>query len=310
MTRHSLRLPLVLAAAALPLLAAGFAAAAPSSGGTPSFSTPPRAAKPPVDIGAEMARGRAALEAGDFATAEDAFDKVVDEDRRNAEARAYLGIAQYGLGDYKDARKSLERAVKDDTEMPAAFKTLGLAYLQEEKIEDAEEQLATLEAMRDACAATCADSAAIDESLAVLGDAIAAAEGGGPKALLSPSNGDAAYADAVRLINGARYRDAIDVLLAMDAAAPGNPDVLNYLGFAHRKIGQRAEALAYYKQALAIAPDHVGANEYLGELYVQMGALDLAARQLARLDELCTFACVEYEDLKAVIEAAETAALP
>ncbi len=52
-----------------------------------------------------------------------------------------------------------------------------------------------------------------------------------------------------------------------------------------------------------IDPDHKGANEYLGELYVQTGQMALAREHLEKLDDLCTFGCEEYDDLKAVVEA-------
>ena len=45
-------------------------------------------------------------------------------------------------------------------------------------------------------------------------------------------------------------------------------------GLDYRKTGKWADALAFYKRALALElePKHVGANEYLGELYLEQGA--------------------------------------
>jgi tetratricopeptide (TPR) repeat protein len=63
----------------------------------------------------------------------------------------------------------------------------------------------------------------------------------------------------------------------------------------------------YYAQALKIDPDHKGANEYLGELYLEIGAIDKAKRQLARLDAICAFGCVEREDLARLIARREGA---
>ncbi len=62
----------------------------------------------------------------------------------------------------------------------------------------------------------------------------------------------------------------------------------------------------YYDQALTIDPKHKGANEYLGELYLKLGQLEKAEAQLARLDDICTFGCEEYDELKAAIETYKT----
>ena len=62
-----------------------------------------------------------------------------------------------------------------------------------------------------------------------------------------------------------------------------------------------------YKKALAIDPDHRGANEYLGELYLQTGDLAKARVRLDKLDGICFFGCEEYDDLKRAIKAFEAA---
>jgi hypothetical protein len=50
---------------------------------------------------------------------------------------------------------------------------------------------------------------------------------------------------------------------------------------------------------LEINPNHVGINEYLGELYVATNRLDLAKERLKIL-ESCS--CEEYTELKEIIE--------
>ena len=116
-----------------------------------------------------------------------------------------------------------------------------------------------------------------------------------------------AYKEAVKLINQEQYEDAIAKLLDVNAAEPNDPDVLNYLGYAHRQLDKNEMALAYYEQALAVQPKHKGANEYLGELYLKMGELEKAEAQLAKLDDICTFGCSEYRELEAKITAYKAA---
>ena len=73
------------------------------------------------------------------------------------------------------------------------------------------------------------------------------------------------------------------------------------MGYSTRKMGDANGSLQYYNQALAIDPKHLGAHEYVGEAYLQLGRLPEAEQHLARLDSLCTFGCTEYRMLKAAI---------
>ena len=52
----------------------------------------------------------------------------------------------------------------------------------------------------------------------------------------------------------------------------------------------------------SIVEEHKGANEYLGELYLETNQLDKAVRQLEILDGLCTFSCKEYSKPKKAID--------
>jgi len=120
--------------------------------------------------------------------------------------------------------------------------------------------------------------------------------------LLQPrAVGVAQYQSAVRLINEQRFAEAIEGLHESHGIIGPHPDILNYLGFSHRKLMRFEEAEKYYRQALAINPDHIGANEYLGEMYLELGQLDKAKAQLAVLDRLCAFGCAEREDLARLI---------
>ena len=69
-----------------------------------------------------------------------------------------------------------------------------------------------------------------------------------------------------------------------------------------RKLKRFDEALVNYQKALAIEPEHRGANEYLGELYLQTGQLDKAVERLKVLDEACYFGCDEFDQLEQAIE--------
>ena len=95
------------------------------------------------------------------------------------------------------------------------------------------------------------------------------------------------------------YVKALDKLQEAYKADRNNPDILNYLGFTTRKLGDYENGEKYYLQGLQIDPNHKGINEYLGELYVNTNRMDLAKERLAVLKS-CN--CEEYSELKEIIE--------
>ena len=121
------------------------------------------------------------------------------------------------------------------------------------------------------------------------------------------------YKKAVKLIKSAKkyesdgkndkaekkYKQAQKLLLKSNNKKPNNADTLNYLGFTTRKLGDFENGEKYYLQGLAIEPNHIGINEYLGELYVVTNRMDLAKERLQILKG-CN--CEEYSELKEIIE--------
>ncbi len=95
------------------------------------------------------------------------------------------------------------------------------------------------------------------------------------------------------------YSKAQQLLLKYNKKKPNNPDTLNYLGFTTRKLGDYENGEKYYLQGLAIDPNHIGINEYLGELYVATKRHNLAVQ---RLEVLKNCNCKEYDELKDIIE--------
>lgn len=106
---------------------------------------------------------------------------------------------------------------------------------------------------------------------------------------------------AIRLIEKEQYADAIPHLKRALMVMQGNADILNYLGFTERMVGDYPDSLDYYQRALARNPDHKGAHEYLGELYLAMHQPDQARAQLAELDRLCPDGCEEKATLTQAI---------
>ena len=96
-----------------------------------------------------------------------------------------------------------------------------------------------------------------------------------------------------------RYKKAIEYLTLANKEKPKDPDTLNSLGYASRKIGNLEIAEKYYLEGLALDPKHIGINEYLGELYIITKRIDKAKERLKILKN-CN--CEEFEELKTLIE--------
>ena len=95
------------------------------------------------------------------------------------------------------------------------------------------------------------------------------------------------------------YLKALDKLEKAYAKDKKNADILNYLGYSLRKTGNLEKAEIFYLEGLKLDAGHLGINEYLGELYVQTGRIELAKE---RLDVLYGCKCEEYDELKELIE--------
>ena len=111
------------------------------------------------------------------------------------------------------------------------------------------------------------------------------------------------YERAAGLVEAGDYEDALRILEDLNRAESGNADVLNMLGYAHRKLGRVEAAFDHYRQALTIEPGHLGANEYLGELYLETGELEKAEERLDELAKACPSGCEERDELSEAIAA-------
>tara|TARA_B100001121_G_C18584836_1_gene571525 strand:- start:70 stop:576 length:507 start_codon:yes stop_codon:yes gene_type:complete len=121
------------------------------------------------------------------------------------------------------------------------------------------------------------------------------------------------YKDAVKLVKRAGklekkdkvekakklYSQAFSKLEKAHNKDKKNPDILNYMGFTSRKVGNFDQAEEFYLKGLTIKPNHNGINEYLGELYVQTNRIDKANE---RLEVLSNCNCKEYDELKLIIK--------
>ena len=122
----------------------------------------------------------------------------------------------------------------------------------------------------------------------------------------APAAKSRSYTEGERAVKAKEYAKAIPLLEKALMDDVRDADASNLLGYSYRKTGNTQSALAYYQRALQLNPNHKGANEYLGQLYVELKDLPKAEERLAKLAQLCPPAtCEEYRDLKQSIDQAK-----
>jgi Flp pilus assembly protein TadD len=124
----------------------------------------------------------------------------------------------------------------------------------------------------------------------------------------TPSSPTAPDLAAVRAkIKAKDWPAALRDLNAMIDQGVQQADVYSLLGFSLRKSGEPDKAYTFYRKALEFEPNHKGALEYLGELYVEKGEIAKAREHVRLLTRLCPSGCAELDDLKAAIARTEGA---
>ena len=139
-------------------------------------------------------------------------------------------------------------------------------------------------------------------SALVIGASVAAT---GALAIDNITSKDAPYLASVRAkIEAKDYKGALAELTPM-LETNQHADVYSLMGFALRKTGDYKQAYTFYRKALDFDPEHKGALEYLGELYVETGQVEKARENVVLLKKLCPGGCEELADLEHAIASAK-----
>lgn len=101
-----------------------------------------------------------------------------------------------------------------------------------------------------------------------------------------------------------RYAEAVDDLTKLTETVQ-HADVYNLLGFSLRSLDRYDEAGKWYREALYYDPDHKGALEYQGELFIKIGQIARAKVNAQKLAFLCPESCDELNALNLSIAEAE-----
>lgn len=118
--------------------------------------------------------GLEALQAQDFATAEQHFTKLLSFDPTTSDASYLMGLAQMGLKKWPEAKVSLDTAVKNEPKRPEPKARLGVANVMLGDINSAADQHDALGAMARECNG-CPDQKNINDNLLMLDKVLVAA---------------------------------------------------------------------------------------------------------------------------------------
>ena len=138
-------------------------------------------------------------------------------------------------------------------------------------------------------------------ALAMAAPAMAAGTSDGSSATAAPA--EATYQQAKATVDAGKFDEALPMLVSLTKADAKNADAWNLLGFTYRKLGKLDDSSTAYLKVLTINPNHLGALEYQGELFITTGKIDLAKANLVKLQALCG-SCEEAEDLEKSLKAA------
>ena len=111
---------------------------------------------------------------------------------------------------------------------------------------------------------------------------------------------DALYEQGRYLARSGAYEDALQLLAYADQS---DANVLTYVGFATRKLGDVEAGMDYYARALAIDPDNTITRSYLGEAHLMRDEREKAVNELERIAAIESPRAETYAALARAIEA-------
>ena len=114
------------------------------------------------------------------------------------------------------------------------------------------------------------------------------------------------YKKATKQLKEEDYKSALKTLKKYTKSKKKDADGWTLLAFTNRKLKNVSEAESLYAKALNLDPDNKVAIEYQGELFVELGRLEEANANLAKLKALCPNSCEELEMLEEYISGSKT----
>ena len=122
--------------------------------------------------------GVAALQANDYAKAEEIFAKSLLFNKNDVTARFYMGVTKVKLEKWEEAKRYLRTPARDLRKVPDPKSYLGVTYAKLGDTEAALAQRASLVRMAEACQAVCEHSSYIANGIQMIDEALVLAPSG------------------------------------------------------------------------------------------------------------------------------------
>jgi tetratricopeptide (TPR) repeat protein len=106
----------------------------------------------------------------------------------------------------------------------------------------------------------------------------------------------------LKFINQGEYKKAKKNLLVIIKKDEGDAEAYNLLGYTERQLQNYISAIKFYKKALTINNDFIGAHHYIAMAYLELDDIEKAKYHLNQLDLICLFGCDDYFEVKNKIE--------
>ena len=226
----------------------------------------------PTDSTVQTQVGDGYVQAGMPEDAIAAYTAAVTLNPRNAAALTGLGRLLGQRGQSREAESTLRRALALTPNDVAAQAALGRLLLNTGRATDALPLLQAAVAQREDHPTAVQDLA--DAYLAVgrLDDGLAIY-----RSSLAPDPQQEPFIIAQALLKAGQGDAAILVYQEIVAQRPNDPQALAALGQSYERVGQAANALRSYEEAIAADPTYAPASILQGNLLISLGRLDEAA---------------------------------
>ena len=106
----------------------------------------------------------------------------------------------------------------------------------------------------------------------------------------------------LKFINQGEYKKAKKNLLVTIKKNEGDAEAYNLLGYTERQLQNYISAIKFYKKALTINNDFIGAHHYIAMAYLELDDIEKAKYHLNQLDLICLFGCKDYFEVKNKVE--------
>jgi tetratricopeptide (TPR) repeat protein len=233
-----------------------------------------------VARGDALSDGHAALEAGDWKTAQKAFKKAAKSSKNSVESLWGLGLVQIRKGDFHAAKKHCRQFTKKKPDSPWSHTCLGYAFLVWKKWGQAQQSFDKALAIDSGFALAIAGQA---HALVIAVKYSQAIEKYKEALGKDPDNIEALLGLADVYVNKNKNDKAVELLEKAVAAHPGSSRA--HLALA-RAQGKGTDAISHALKALDIRPEWDEGYLVLGEVYFASGKYVKAIGALEKAVEL------------------------